>query len=90
MRWWRFKKFDQISSDEQVELQQTEHLLRGTAQLGFEFQVSQDEIDTQGDPDLGQDRVAGGSQEGFDFQVCLDPLEKLLDLPTLFVDVGGR
>lgn len=41
----------------------------------------------QGDPYLGQDGIAGRAQERFDLQVLVDPLEKELDLPTLFVNL---
>ena len=63
-------------------------MLHGTAQFGFEFQVSQHEVDTEGDPNLGQHRVARGAEEGLDLQVLLDPFEKQFDAPAFFVDFG--
>ena len=62
--------------------------MHGTAQFSFEFQISQHEVDTEGDPHLGQHGVACGAEEGLDLQVLLDPLEKQLDLPTFFVNFG--
>ena len=63
--------------------------MHGTAQFCFEFQVSKHEIDTEGDPNLGQHGVACGTEEGLDLQVLLDPLEKQFDLPTFFVDLSN-
>jgi hypothetical protein len=40
-------------SGEEVELQEAEYLLDGTAQFGFAFQVSQHEINAEGYPNLG-------------------------------------
>lgn len=69
-------------------MQQVKDLVHGTAQFGFEFQVSQHEVDTEGDPYLGQHCVACSSEEGLDFQVLLDPLEEQFDLPTFFANFG--
>ncbi len=54
-----------------------------------EFQVSQEEIDADGDPDLCHHGIAGGTHEAFDLQILLDPFEKQLDLPAGLVDVGN-
>ena len=50
------------------------------------------QVDRDGDPDLGFDRVFAGSVEGLDAQVLLDPLEEQLDLSAAFVEGadGGR
>ena len=50
------------------------------------------QVDRDGDPDLGFHRVFAGSVEGLDAQVLLDPLEEQFDLPAAFVesaDGGG-
>ena len=86
--WWWPEKLDQISSGKQVELQQSEYSLLGTSQFGFEIEGGDQQIDAQGDPNLGQHCVAGCSQNGFDFQVLFDPLEKLFDFPAFFVNIG--
>ena len=70
-------------------MQQAKDLLHGTAQFGFKFQVSQHEVGTEGDPYLGQYRVACGAEECLDLQVLLDPLEEQLDLPSFLVDFGN-
>jgi hypothetical protein len=44
------------------------------------------DIDGDGDPDLGLDGVLGGSEEALDAQVLLDPFEEQLDLPAAFVE----
>ena len=82
------EKLDQISSGEQVELEYPEYLLHGTAQICFESEIGQEQIDAKRDPDLGQHRVGGSSKEGLDLQVLLDPLEEQFDLSTFFVNFG--
>ena len=70
-------------------MQQAKDFLHGTTQVSFVFQIRQHEIDTEGDPNLGQHRVACSTEEGLDLQVLLDPLEQQLDLPTFFVNLGN-
>ena len=50
------------------------------------FQASDQEVDTDGDPDLGLHGVFACAMEGLDAQVLLDPLEEELDIPPAFVD----
>ena len=63
-------------------------MLHGDAQLGFEFEVGQHEVNAEGDPNLGQHRVARGAEKSLDFQILLDPFEEQFDLPAFFVDFG--
>ena len=84
----RLKKSDQISSGKEIELEQTQYLLQRTAQPGLEIQERNQQVHAQGDPELSQHRVGGSPQKGLDLQVLLDPLEKLFDLPSFFVNVS--
>ncbi len=45
-----------------------------------------EDIDGDGDPDLGLDGVFGIAEEALDAQVLLDPFEEQLDLPAAFVE----
>ena len=56
-------------------MQYANDLLHRIAQFGFEFQIRQHEIDTKGDPNLGQHGVAYGTEEGGVLRVLLDPLK---------------
>ena len=47
-----------------------------------------EQVDRDGDPDLGGDGVEARTVECFDPQVLLDPLKEQLHLPTAFVEVG--
>ncbi len=46
-----------------------------------------EDVDRDGDPDLGLDGVLAGAEEGFDAEMLLDPLEEEFDLPALLVDL---
>jgi hypothetical protein len=55
------------------------------------FDDGDQQVDRDGDPDLGFDRVFAGSVEGLDAQVLLDPLEEQFHLPAAFVEgADGR
>src|SRR3954452_5015665 len=50
-----------------------------------------EDVDRDGDPDLGLHRVFGCPEEPFDPEMLLDPLEEQLDLPAAFVErADGR
>ena len=52
-----------------------------------------EDVDRDGDPDLGFHGVLRGPEEPLDAQMLLDPLEEQLDLPAALVegtDRGGR
>ncbi|MEX2495709.1 MAG: hypothetical protein WD448_06455 [Woeseia sp.] len=57
------------------------------SQTVFPLKEVNQQVSAQRYPDLSQDRVLAGSYERLYFQVLLDPLEKKLDLPTVFVDI---
>ena len=64
---------------------------------GFELEALLDngdeDVDRDGDPDLGFHRVFGCPEELLDPQMLLDPLEEQLDLPSALVkgaDGHGR
>ena len=69
-------------------------MLHALADLTNELEVGQQQIDADGDPDLGHDGIAGCTQKTLDLQILLEPLEEQLDLPASFVDlsdgVGGE
>ena len=43
------------------------------------------DVDANGDPHLGLDRVIAGAEEMLNPQVLLDPLEEQFDLPSALV-----
>jgi hypothetical protein len=49
-----------------------------------------DDVDRDGDPDLGLDRVLGSPEEGLYTEMLLDPFEEKLDLPAAFVERANR
>ena len=53
--------------------------------MAHEFDVSQQQVKTNGDPNLRHYRILGGADETFNLQVLLDPLEEEFDLPAGFV-----
>ena len=52
------------------------------------LQNGDQDIDTDSNPDLGENGILGGPVEGLDSQVLLDPLEEQLYLPPAFVEEG--
>ena len=44
-------------------------------------------VDADGDPDLGLDRVLAGAEKALDTQMLLDPFEEQFHLPALLVDL---
>jgi len=48
------------------------------------------EVDRDGNPHLGFDRIVGGSIEGFDAEVLLNPFEEGFDdLPAASIAIGN-
>ena len=45
-------------------------------------------VNTDGDPDLGFDRVLGRTEESLDAKVLFDPFEEEFHLPAAFVQLG--
>jgi hypothetical protein len=46
----------------------------GPSDLCFGFDIGKQQVDTQGDPELGHDRIFGGTKGGFELQIQLDLL----------------
>ena len=51
------------------------------------FDDSDEDINADGDPDLGFDGVLIGAEKCLDAQVLFDPFEEQLDLPAAFVEL---
>src|SRR6202035_1994201 len=47
-----------------------------------------EDVERDGDPDLGLHGIFGCAEEAFDPQVLLDPFEEQFDLPAAFVERG--
>ncbi len=66
--------------------------LQNCVETGLQAEAFSDDGDEQldgdGDPDLGLDRVLGSAEERLDAQVLFDPLEEQLHLPPEFVEGG--
>jgi hypothetical protein len=63
--WFLSKEIEQVSSLKKVELEHSQHLMDGPSDFRFEFDIGKQQVDTQGDPELGHDRIPGGAKEGF-------------------------
>ena len=61
---------------EEVELEEAEDVVEGEGDTIEELDVSDEEIDTEGDPELSEDGVAGGSEEALTLRCCLIHLKK--------------
>ena len=48
------------------------------------------QVNTDGDPDLGLHGVGRGAEEALDVEVLFDPLEEQLNSPSTFVEVCDR
>ncbi len=63
--------------------------LQDFAQTHRDFQFLLDDryqdVDADGNPDLGLHCILGGAEKGFDTQVLLDPFEEDFDSPATFV-----
>ena len=64
-----------------------QNLLQAAIDLAGEFEIGQQQVDTDGYPDLGRDRILGGPKKTLDLYILLAPFEKEFDLPTDFVDL---
>ena len=51
---------------------------------------SHENINRDGDPDLGLDGIFGGAIKGLDPEMLFDPLEKQLHLPSAAIKIGNR
>ena len=67
--------------------------LRDFAQAALDFQFflqnRDQEINADGDPELGLDGILGSSVEGLDPEILFDPFEEELHLPAAFVELGN-
>jgi hypothetical protein len=67
--------------------------LQNCVEAGVEIQSFLDnghqDIDRNGDPDLGFDGVFGSAVELLDAKVLLDPLEEKLHVPAAFVELSN-
>ena len=52
------------------------------------FQNGDEQINGNGDPDLGANGVGPGAVKGFDAQMLLDPFEEEFDLPAATIELG--
>jgi len=52
------------------------------------FHDGHEQVDAEGNPDLGFDGIGRGAVESLDFQVLLDPAEEQFDVPSQLEDVG--
>ena len=61
------------------------------AALDFQFflQNRNQQVDADGDPELGLDGILGGSVKSLDPEILFDPFEEKLHLPTAFVELGN-
>lgn len=57
-------------------------MIEGSRQAVGELDVGDDEMDTEGDPELTEDSVTGGTEETFDPEMLLDPFEEKFDFPA--------
>ena len=91
IRWLRGTSSQQrkeVSTIKQIELQQTNHLLKTPVNSAAELDPGQQQIGTHRNPDLGQHRISGRAEKGLDLEILLDALEEQLDLPPRFVNVS--
>ena len=67
--------------------------LQDFAETSLEFQFlledGHQQVNADGDPDLGLDGVLGSSQKGLDPKVLFDPFEEQLHPPATLVKVGN-
>ena len=56
----------------------------------FFFDDGDQDINADGDPDLGLDRIVGRAEERLDMQILFEPFEEQLDLPAALVKLGDR
>ena len=56
--------------------------------MAFLLGASDQQVGTDGNPDLGLYGIGRLSIEGLDLEMVLDPLEEQFDLPALAVDLG--
>ena len=52
------------------------------------FENGDEQINGDGDPDLGAHGVGAGAVKGFDAQMLLDPFEEQFDLPAAAIELG--
>ena len=67
---------------------QLEKLLHGQPEAAEEFLVCEKQVNRQDRVNLDQDRIFRVAHEGLYAQILFDFLEKQLDLPAVFIDIG--
>jgi len=71
-----------------VDLQNLQNCVEIAGQMKSLFQDGDQQINADGDPDLGFDGVGRCTVKGFDSQMLLDPTEEELHLPALLLNIG--
>jgi len=78
----------ELSSVDQVDLEEPQQLLERETQAAFEPRERQPQGRDSCDPNWGHDRMFGGARKGFDLQMRFDRRAAQLDLPPCFL--SGR
>ena len=71
-----------------VDLQDLQNCVEVAWEIKPLLQDGNQQIKTDGNPDLGFDGIGGCPVKGLDSQMLLDPAKEKLHLPALFVNVG--
>src|ERR1022692_4012500 len=71
-----------------VDAQNLQNAVEAPLGLQLLFYDGHQNVNTDGNPNLGFHRVVSGAIKVFDAQVLLDPFEKQLDLPSVLIEQG--
>ena len=78
----------QLAIDEQLLTQQGDQIGQAPPEAGAELEIFEQKQGNERGPYLNLQGVGAGADKGFDAQVLFEGLEKQLDLPAAFVDLG--
>ena len=71
---------------EHIDLQEMKEVAQRNAHAALFVSYQSDQIDANGNPDLGLHRIERIAKEVLDHQVFLKPFEEQFDLPALLVN----
>lgn len=76
---------------EKCDAENLQNVGEAAVDVEFLFHDGDEDVDADGDPDLGLHGVFGVAVERFDVEVLFDPFEKEFDLPAAAIELGdGR
>ena len=84
----RFEPIPEVSFRKEIGGQDGAKSIDGPGEFRFKFQIAQEQIGDESDPQLGQQGVLRSADKAFNFELLLDGFEEEFNLPAVFVKLS--